>query len=121
MLSMRQASSFAGFGLSEEQPTVVDYCVDCGCTLFYTNGKYVWASPTCPYTSGCHNVEREEYIDDDEVLALTTLAGEPPATVRPSPATGLEPQDVAITEFDEERLPAISPDDPFADESEPDI
>lgn len=57
---------------------------------------------------------------DGGVIRLEALAGSLPSTVPPSPATGLEPRDVPITEFDEERLPPISPDDPFTDESQGD-
>jgi len=44
---------------SEEQWQAVDYCVDCGDTLYQMGDNYRWGSTYCPYSENGHTTENE--------------------------------------------------------------
>ena len=52
--------------MSESQPTILNYCVDCGAPLYEIDGKRVWRPEYCPYSGGSHRVETEIRIPEME-------------------------------------------------------
>ena len=45
--------------LSEEQPEIIGYCVDCAAALYQVGAQFQWRPAACPYSGADHTLELE--------------------------------------------------------------